>query len=160
MLTYKYINAKIKKNRKGEDFMLECKRCGSTQIVRSGMVRGKQRYLCKQCGCHFVEGDRRETNASIVSKSLCMVFHALGAGQCRTIGRYLRRDPSLIHRWMNKTPLKFQRQRNCVDEFWSIDSLFREIKQGDLENGTPMLLAHNVIDDLYIAVIVQRREKR
>lgn len=141
--------------------MLECKRCGSTQIVKSGTVRGKQRYLCKRCGCHFVEGDQREKSTATVSKALCTIFQALGARQYRMIGKYLNRDISLIHRWMSSISVKCKRLwRDCVHECWSINSLFEEIKLSEVENGNPMLMVDNVIDGLYIAVIVQKRENR
>ena len=141
--------------------MPECKRCGATQIVKSGTVRGKQRYLCKQCGYHFVEGDQREKNSAIVPKALCTIFQALGAKQYRTIGKYLNRDTSLVHRWMNEKPSKHKRRWNGhAQEINDIYWLFDEIKQSGLANGKPMLMADNVIDDLYVAVILQRREKR
>ena len=142
--------------------MIECKRCGATQIVKSGMVRGKQRYLCKQCGCHFVEGDGRETSVSSIIKLLCAIFEALGVKQqYREIGGYLKRDPALIYRWMNEGAKKYNRRgRTVVEHFWNAKSLYRELKQDGLETGGPMLMADNIIDDLYIAVIVQRREKR
>ena len=47
-----------------EASMIECKRCKSTNIVRNGFSNNKQRYLCKECGYTFVEGDRR-TNHKI-----------------------------------------------------------------------------------------------
>ena len=28
-----------------------CKKCGSSNAVKSGVVAGKQRYQCKECGC-------------------------------------------------------------------------------------------------------------
>ena len=39
---------------------LECKKCGSGEYVKSGRMNGKQRYQCKECGCNFTEGDKRE----------------------------------------------------------------------------------------------------
>ena len=45
-------------------------------------------------------------------------------------------------------------------ECYSIDKLFEEIKMGGVENGNPMFIADNTIDDLYVAVIVQRRDNR
>lgn len=141
--------------------MIECKRCGSTETVKNGMVRGKQRYLCKQCGYHFVYGDQRENRTATVAKALCTIFQALGVKQCKTIGKYLNRDTSLIHRWMNEKPNKYERYRTgCIQEFMNINSLLDELKWGDMENGNPMLLANNIVDDLYVAVIVQRRDKR
>lgn len=141
--------------------MIECKRCGSTKTVKSGTVRGKQRYLCKQCGLHFVEGDQRENENSNFLKTLCTLFQMLGTMQYRTIGEYLKRDTSLIFRWMNKEELIPEcRYPDYSTECYSIDKLFEEIKLGGVENGNPMFIADNIIDDLYVAVIVQRRDKR
>ncbi len=30
-----------------------CPKCGSVERVKSGFNRGKQRYLCKNCGCNY-----------------------------------------------------------------------------------------------------------
>ena len=141
--------------------MIECKRCGSTETVKNGMVRGKQRYLCKQCGYHFVYGDERENRAAVVSKALCTIFQALGVNQCKTVGKYLNRDASLIHRWMNEKPNEYERYRSGhIQEFINYKDLLEELKWNDIENGKPMLLANNIVDDLYIAVIVQRQDKQ
>ena len=32
---------------------LRCKRCGSGEQVRNGLMRGRQRYRCKACGLNF-----------------------------------------------------------------------------------------------------------
>ena len=150
--------------REKEEHMVSCKRCGTERIVKSGTVRGKQRYLCKRCGCHFVEGDQREKEDAVLPKALCTIFRALGATQHRKIREYLRRDISLVHRWMNEKPLEYKRHwdgsvRECED----IYRLFEEIKEGGVANGNPILIADNVIDDVddfYVAVILQRRKKR
>ena len=34
---------------------LRCKRCGSAEHVRNGLMRGKQRYRCKACGLNFTD---------------------------------------------------------------------------------------------------------
>ena len=34
--------------------MISCKKCGHKEsIVKSGFLRGKQRYNCKDCGIYF-----------------------------------------------------------------------------------------------------------
>jgi transposase-like protein len=38
-----------------------CKRCESENTVKSGILRNKQRWLCKACNYNFVEGDERKT---------------------------------------------------------------------------------------------------
>lgn len=37
-----------------------CKKCGCRKFVKSGYVRGCQRYKCKKCGCNFKIGDNRK----------------------------------------------------------------------------------------------------
>ena len=34
---------------------LRCKRCGSDEQVKNGLMRGKQRFLCKACGLNFTD---------------------------------------------------------------------------------------------------------
>src|SRR3982751_6112541 len=34
---------------------LRCKRCGSEEHVKNGLMRTKQRYLCKACGLNFTD---------------------------------------------------------------------------------------------------------
>src|SRR5215210_2634525 len=34
---------------------LRCKRCGSEEQVKNGLMRSKQRYLCKACGLNFTD---------------------------------------------------------------------------------------------------------
>lgn len=141
--------------------MVECKRCGSDKTVKNGTVREKQRYLCKQCGYHFVEGDEREINNTFVLKTLCTLFRILGAGNYKVIGDYLHRETSQICRWMNRTPDNFKRWRgHSTREVSNFNRLLEDLEISEVINGKDMLLIDNAIDDLYIAVIVQRREKR
>ena len=37
--------------------MASCKKCGSSQHVKNGIVGGRQRYKCLECGCNFRDGD-------------------------------------------------------------------------------------------------------
>ncbi len=34
---------------------LQCKRCGSEEHVKNGLMRSKQRYRCKACGLNFTD---------------------------------------------------------------------------------------------------------
>jgi len=36
--------------------MIRCKHCGNKKVVKSGVVNGRQRYLCKACNRIFVIG--------------------------------------------------------------------------------------------------------
>jgi len=135
--------------------MPECKRCQSAQTVKSGTVRGKQRYLCKRCGYHFVEGDERTESTTTVIKALCVLFRALGIKQHRKIGEYLNRDVSQIYTWMENNQLDTWCSRRASpynDKKGLINSLEKDLKD-DMT-----LTAEGTYDDLYIALIVQRRK--
>lgn len=49
-------------------YMTNCKRCGSENVVKSGIVGNRQRFRCKECGCIFRLGDNR-TDGKIAAKS-------------------------------------------------------------------------------------------
>ena len=50
------------------------KKCGGGEYILSGKVRGKQRYECLSCHCHFIEGDGRKRHSEqqhLQAVSLC-----------------------------------------------------------------------------------------
>ena len=80
--------------------MPQCKKCGSERTVKSGVVAGKQRYHCKECGCNFREGDNR-TNASIAAKkAMCIMTYAMAKGSFRMMGRMFGIDHTQVYRWI------------------------------------------------------------
>ena len=40
--------------------MILCKHCGGEECVKNGLIKGKQRYLCRACVKTFRLGDARE----------------------------------------------------------------------------------------------------
>jgi transposase len=80
--------------------MVICKNCGSKQSVKNGIVAGKQRYLCKECGCNFREGDARTNEKIAAKKALCILFYAMAKGSFRMLGKILNTDHTLIYRWI------------------------------------------------------------
>ena len=77
-----------------------CKECGSDVTVKNGMVGGKQRYLCKKCGCNFREGDQRTNERIAAKKALCILLYAMAKGSFRMMGRILGIDHTLVYRWI------------------------------------------------------------
>jgi transposase-like protein len=43
--------------------MINCKNCGSEKIVKRGLLKGKQRYLCRGCNKSFCFGDERRRHS-------------------------------------------------------------------------------------------------
>src|SRR5215475_3821722 len=78
----------------------ECKKCGSNQSVKNGVVAGKQRYHCKDCGCNFRVGDTRTNERIVAKKAMCILLYAMAKGSFRMMGRLFGRSHSLIYRWV------------------------------------------------------------
>jgi transposase len=77
-----------------------CKKCGSAQSVKSGVVAGKQRYQCKSCGCNFRAGDDRTNERVAAKKAMCILLYAMAKGSFRMMGHMFGRSHSLIYRWV------------------------------------------------------------
>jgi transposase len=80
--------------------MLQCKKCGSEKAVRNGIVGGKQRYLCKECGCNYRAGDDRTNEKIAAKKALCILLYAMAKGSFRMMGRLLGINHTLVYRWI------------------------------------------------------------
>lgn len=145
--------------------MILCKKCGSKDIVRSGKIREKQRYLCKKCGYHFVEGDERSETAAGI-KTLCVLLSALSKGDYQAIGRVFNRDRSQIYRWEQKSDIQKTTVNLRSSRLYYCDNL-KDVKyffahRGDIFDAKkPFYAAKGIIDgDYSVVVIVQRRKDK
>lgn len=138
-----------------------CKRCGAAQVVKSGWVREKQRYWCKRCGCHFVEGDQRKKGLSAEMKALCRALRALNFKEYKLLASCLNRDVSLIYRWMREEPREEDGSRDPLHmktlKFGTVRGLLEAMERDGLVNHEFMLV-ENRTEDLYFAVILQGRD--
>jgi len=81
--------------------MQECKHCGCEQIVKNGIVQGKQRYLCNGCKRTFREGDQRVKYSGEV-RIRTLKWYLDGAG-IRAIERNEGVPAPLILQWIRKS---------------------------------------------------------
>jgi len=80
--------------------MLSCKKCLSENIVKNGIVRGKQRYRCAECAYNFVEGDQRTNEGVIAKKAMCTLLYSLGKAPYNMLAHIFDTWPSLVYRWI------------------------------------------------------------
>ena len=80
--------------------MPECKNCKSKRVVKNGIVRGKQRYKCKECGYNFVEGDGRTNEKIAAKKAMCVLLYSLSKASYNGLARIFDTWPSLVYRWI------------------------------------------------------------
>jgi len=79
-----------------------CKRCGSGQAAKNGIVAGKQRYRCKDCGCSFRPGDGRTNEGTAAKKAMRILLYSMAKGYFRMLGRMFARSRLLIYRWVRE----------------------------------------------------------
>lgn len=82
--------------------MIVCKHCNESAIVKNGIVRGKQRYRCKDCGCNFVGGDGRKKPNAAVRRAFAVIFYALGKGSYGFIAKLLGVTPTAVLKWVRQ----------------------------------------------------------
>jgi transposase len=80
--------------------MLTCKHCKSERYVKHGIVRGKQRYWCKECNRRFVEGDHRVKTSLVVKRALAITLYSTAKGSFNMLGKIFGVSRSLIYRWV------------------------------------------------------------
>ena len=68
--------------------------------MKSGKARGKQRYKCKECGYHFVEGDGRTNEKIAAKKAMCVLLYSLSKASFNGLARIFDTWPSLVYRWI------------------------------------------------------------
>ena len=61
---------------------LRCKRCGSEEHVKNGLMRGKQRYRCKACGLNFTDTPLR--GKPLALKVAAVLLYVSGLSMNRT----------------------------------------------------------------------------
>ena len=77
-------------------------RGGSIEAVNNGIVRGNQRYRCRQCRCNVIEGNCR-VNADLVAKrALAVILSALGKASFNRLGRIFGVSRFLTLRWIQQ----------------------------------------------------------
>src|SRR5215212_1911934 len=76
---------------------LRCKRCGSEEHVKNGLMRNKQRSLCKGCGLNFTDTPPR--GKPLALKAAAVLLYVSGLSMNRT-AKLLGVSTSTIQAWL------------------------------------------------------------
>ena len=117
--------------------MISCKHCGCGVKVRNGIVRGKQRYRCKDCRKVYCEGDQREKYD--MHKKLKVMKMYLESVGIRSISRLEDVPAPLIIKWIRKFSNILRKKLNEVEipedarqiEILELDELFTYYQKKD-----------------------------
>src|SRR5215212_7861147 len=78
---------------------LRCKRCGSEEHVKNGLMRGQQRYLCKACGLNFTDTPAR--GKPLALKVAAVLLYVSGLSMNRT-AKLLGVSTPTIQAWLEQ----------------------------------------------------------
>src|ERR687891_196292 len=76
-----------------------CKRCGSVKHVKNGLMRGKQRYLCKECGLAFTDTPAR--GKPLALKAAAVLLYVSGLSMNRT-AKLLGVSTPTVQAWLEQ----------------------------------------------------------
>jgi transposase-like protein len=77
---------------------MKCPKCSCKKSVKSGKIKGRQRYKCKKCGCNYtVELKSTAKPKSMKRQALHLYLEGLGF---RSIGRFLGVSNVSVLNWI------------------------------------------------------------
>ena len=97
---------------------MDCPKCGSRKYVKDGVVKEKQRYLCKNCKYRYTVEQRAGTGNKAI-KRLALELYLEGLG-FRSIGRILRFSNVTILNWIRGFATPAKSCFNCDRDFYSV----------------------------------------
>jgi transposase-like protein len=83
--------------------VIKCKKCQSTQQVKSGHIRGHQRYRCKECGCQFTQTKPRGVHPAL--RSFAIVLYGFCGLSMGKIARLFQVSTVAVLKWVKSAAL-------------------------------------------------------
>ena len=137
--------------------MPKCKNCQAERVIKSGRVHGQQRYECKECGYHPVEGDARTNDKIAGKKALCVILCSLGKASFRMLAKIFNTSPSLTWRWIVEAWCKLPGQEVSGDmKHMELDGMHRFVKRKKTNFGSkrPLTVASGELRPGYLAGVI------
>ena len=76
-----------------------CPKCGKQASCRDGIVKGRQRFLCKDCNHRYTTTEQRSGTGDDAVKRQALELYLEGLG-FRSIGRVLKFSHVTIYNWI------------------------------------------------------------
>lgn len=122
------------------DSKIRCRRCGEERYVKNGIVRGKQRYKCKGCGCNFTEVTPRGKPAAM--KALAVLLYGYGNMTYGMLADIFGVSNVSVYRWIKAACKEIAEPTGAekseivlIDEMWH----FVNGKKTRFGSGEPMM---------------------
>ena len=117
---------------------MSCKRCGSDRSVKNGLMRGKQRYLCKECSLSFTDTPAR--GKPLALKAAAVLLYVSGLSMNRT-AKLLGVSTPTIQAWLEQFAAAYAQKpepegRAVVIE---LDEMWHYVKKSQSRSGSGRL---------------------
>ena len=118
---------------------MKCPKCGSEEYCKDGIVKGRQRFKCKQCNYHYTVEQKSDVK-SRQTKRLAFEMYLEGVG-FRAIGRILKISYVTVFQWIKKWGENLELpRRNETIEVVELDEMHTYISQKKTTDGYGLLL--------------------
>ncbi len=118
--------------------MLECPRCSSADRVKSGVIKGRQRYTCKECHYCYTVPHKSDT-ATPSQRRMAVTLYLEGLG-FRSIGRILGFSHVAIYQWIQALGEEVAQMKRPSAQIVEIDELHSYVGQKKTIAGHGLLL--------------------
>ena len=100
---------------------MKCKKCQSSSYVKSGHIRGLQRYRCKDCGCQFTVTKPR--GVPLLLKNLAIILYSHCGVSMLGIAKILKVSDVAVLKWIRKFSSNISLPQESakivqIDEMW------------------------------------------
>jgi transposase-like protein len=138
---------------------MDCPKCNSSNKVKSGKIKGIQRYKCKGCGCNYTV-ELKSTAKSKAQKKQALHLYLEGLG-FRSIGRLLCVSNVSVLNWIRDFGKKVEElHSNSQDiEIVEVDEMHSYIGQKKTTVGYGLLLI-DLAKDSSISLLVTEVTKQ
>jgi transposase-like protein len=93
---------------------MNCPKCNCSKSVKSGIIKGRQRYKCRECGYNYtVELKSTAKPKSLKKQALHLYLEGLGF---RSIGRFLGVSNVSVLNWIRDFGKKVQELHSASQE--------------------------------------------
>jgi len=134
--------------------ILACPKCQGNQIIKSGVINSKQRYLCKKCKYFFtVNKIGKKIDEYYVTKALQLYLEGLSY---REIERIIGVSHVTISNWVKSFNIKKPSHANYHPTYKIFNhiELIEYIKNKDLLSGAGMIIT--VLGDNFMLIKWER----
>ena len=140
-----------------------CRYCGSEKTHKSGKIRGKQRYKCKDCGKNFLETDGRIKETTTAKRALAVMLYTFSKASYNFLAKKIFHcSPTTVMNWIKKASaeVKMPEITNDIKEI-EFDEMWHFIGSKKTKNGFSKLLIANqekLLPGLRVTVMLQPLE--